>query len=763
MMSLAAAFVLAATCAFERPTETFHLSPDGDDRADGSKAHPVCTLARAVELTRGVLSDAKREIVIGDGFYSVAEPIVLDAEDADLVIRAEHSGNAVLSGAVKLTGWTKDPEDGRFLVAPLPFEPVDGMSYSMTSGGTNCPVAVWPEKGRMKYTGIVDQWRIAYEADAFPTNFDLKSVDLRSAWLELPQEWATTRTLIATNDVAERQFFLAKKADMSFKTFNHGFIMCNARVGLTKPGSWMYETGAKRVVYYPREGETAENLDCRIARTGTILYLTKTSHVSIRGLVFEGCASSFKKANPYSVMPILGALFVYWSGDVEIKDCEVRQCAANGIYSVKPTRLTIRNCHIHHLGNCGLHVFDGGTEVKFLGNDVHDFGLTAVSAAGAYIQANGTVNGNHIHHGPGCGVVMWSTFSELASNEIDHVMLKARDGGGLYGGQVFCRIHDNYVHDFGWPGFYNDEGGRDSVYYNNRFENCGWPIHMHATRRNIVSNNVFKCSGWMHLSFQGSGDCRFVDNRLYGPASTTNTTYVDNCAEWARNELFELQKDGSYTNRGLVTLESKPSGRKRGPILFPRPFVKDGKEVTPKIDGEWVYWNEYPVDWHVFTSFSFFEDGRISAGGQPSCIMRQCYDDNYAYFNILQFYARLGPYPGLMNHNHVWGRGDGVRFYIGEKLEITMFYDSTITCNDPSLVFGKEDFAARKGGWYHGSGLELRLPLKTIGGGRGKQVKFNAVNYNEALRKYTWVFPPNGDDVRTGALEFPAEDLAELK
>lgn len=758
---LAGLLLVAATGVLERPTVTFYVSPRGNDAANGAKTSPVRTLAQAVKLTRGVLSDAKREIVVKDGFYSVLEPIVLDENDVDLTIRAEHSGKATLSGSIRLKGWRRDPKDKRFLVAELPFEPEYGMGYALTSSGANCPVACWPEKGRMKYGSVVDQFVISYPTDAFPQGAALSSLDLRSVWLELPQEWDTTRTLIATNDVASRRFALKSKAKMSFKTFNHGFLMMNARVGLTKPGTWMYEAGKKRVIYWPREGETPENLDCRITATGTIFYLLKVPHVSIRGFVIEGCASSFTRSHPYGELPVLGAVFVYYAQHTLIENCEVRDCAANGIFCVRPNHLTVRNCRIHHLGSGGLDVFDGGEDVEIVGNDVHDYGITSASAKGIGMQASGRCVGNHIHQGSGCGAVLWSVWSEFASNEVDHVMLKSRDGGGLYGGQGCCRIHDNYVHDISWPGLYNDEGGRDSVYYNNRVEDCPWPIHMHMTRRNVISNNVFKCSSRpMLLSFQGSGECKFVDNKIYGLAATTNTAYVANCDEWARNRLFELQKDGSYVNRGLVTLVAKPA-EPGGPILLPRIVEQGGKEVPPVIDGKWQ--KEYAIKWQKVRLFSFFKDGRPSEASQPGCAIRQCADDNYVYLHFGQTYARLGPYPGLINHNHVWGKGDGVRVYLGDKLEITMFFDGTIECNDPALVFGKDDFAAEKGGWYSGSGVELRIPLKVIGGGRGKQVKFNAVNYCEATRHYTWLFPPKGNDVRTGLLEFPVEDIKMLK
>ena len=761
---------LAAWCAvagIERPTVTFYVSPRGNDAAEGTKASPVKSIARAVELTRGVMSDARREIVVGDGEYELSEPVWLGRDDCDLTIRAQHPGKAVVTGMTRLKGWTRDPEDKRFLVAPLPFEPEEGMAYLFTCDGRDCPIATWPEKGRMKYEGVVDQLEIAYATNAFPAGVDLSALDLKSVWLELPQEWATTHTLIATNDVAARRFALKTKAGFSFKQFNQGFLLFNARVGLTQPGQWMYETAKRRVVYWTKEGERADGIDCRMTRTKSVFACSGSRGIAFRGLVIEGGAKSFLRTNPYDHKAPLAAVIL--SGgctDCTVEDCEIRLSASDGLHSVKPVGCLVKNCRIHDIGGNGVRYFDGGDRSDVIGCDVHDYGKTDAAACGVFMQlSNVKCVGNHVHHGSGCGVVMWSRRSICASNEFDHVMQRARDGGGLYGGQTYCQIFDNYVHDMGWPGLYNDEGGRDSAYFKNRFENCDWPIHMHCTRRNVVSNNVFKSKGAMHLSFQGSADCKFVDNKLYGPASMTNspviTKYVPNCAEWARNALFDLQKDGSCTNRGLVTLVAKPVDDPGGPIILPRTVKKDGKAAPPVIDGKWD--GSYPISWKRVRGFKFFEDGSPAEGGQPSCNLRQCADDDYVYLHFHQLYPRLSPYPGLINHNHVWGKGDGVRVYLGDKLELTMFFDGTIESNDPSLVFGKDDFAADKGGWYGGSGLEVRIPLKAIGGGRGKTLKFNAVNYNECTQTYRWMFPPKEGDVRTGTLEFPAQDLEVLQ
>ena len=361
MSVLAGILLMASLGALERPTVTFYVSPHGNDAAKGTKTSPVKTIARAVELTRGVMSDAKREIVVGDGEYELAEPVWLGSDDCDLTIQAQHPGKAVVTGMARLKGWRRDTQDERFLVADLPFEPENGMAYMLTCDGRDCPIAVWPEKGRMKYEGKIDRFEIAYATNAFPAGFDLSAIDLTSVWLELPQEWATTHTLIATNDVASRRFALKTKAAYSFSQFNQGFMMFNARVGLTQPGQWMYETAKKRVVYWPKEGERAERIDCRLTRTKSVFACKSVRGLTLRGLVIEGCARSFVRTNPYDDKAPLGAV-VLGGGceDCTVEDCEIRLSASAGLHAVKPVRCLVKNCRIHDIGGGGINYFDGG-------------------------------------------------------------------------------------------------------------------------------------------------------------------------------------------------------------------------------------------------------------------------------------------------------------------------------------------------------------------------------------------------------------------
>jgi hypothetical protein len=90
-----------------------HVAPTGDDAADGSRAKPVASLIGARDAVRRLRAEGKAgpvRVVVADGTYRVAEPLVLRPEDggsAEAPVRYEAAPGAkpVLSGGRKITGF----------------------------------------------------------------------------------------------------------------------------------------------------------------------------------------------------------------------------------------------------------------------------------------------------------------------------------------------------------------------------------------------------------------------------------------------------------------------------------------------------------------------------------------------------------------------------------------------------------------------------------------------------------------------------------
>jgi hypothetical protein len=78
---------------------TFYVSTSGDDKADGSKAHPFATLARGVSASAGT----NATVLMRGGTYYLAAPIELGPHHSGLTIQNYDGEHVTLSGGVPLS------------------------------------------------------------------------------------------------------------------------------------------------------------------------------------------------------------------------------------------------------------------------------------------------------------------------------------------------------------------------------------------------------------------------------------------------------------------------------------------------------------------------------------------------------------------------------------------------------------------------------------------------------------------------------------
>src|SRR5256886_17705503 len=107
------AVVLAATGT------TVVVSPTGDDSAPGTAARPVRTLAHARDLARAAAAPVT--VSLTDGTYRMSAPLVLGSRDSDVIWTAAPGAHPVVSGGVRVTGWTLTDATRHLWSAPLSF------------------------------------------------------------------------------------------------------------------------------------------------------------------------------------------------------------------------------------------------------------------------------------------------------------------------------------------------------------------------------------------------------------------------------------------------------------------------------------------------------------------------------------------------------------------------------------------------------------------------------------------------------------------
>ena len=733
-----------------------NVSPQGDDvNGDGSSARPYATLAKAVAAAKSG-SEKQNEIVFADGTYCFDAPVLIDAKTPVSRIRAANPGKAVLSGAAGIMGWRRDKKDGRFLVADIPFEIDANASYALVVNGACATMALYPEKSKRALPYFADGSDIAldnrtvirYDKKVLPSGDMFKDLDLASVRLVVPQEWAKNRPYIATNDWKNGVFYLKSKTNMPLGKYNQGYRVANSIQGMTEPGTWMFEGTTAKIRYWPRKGETAKNINASISKALRIITVSHVKNLTISGLVLEGCSVApgsgvYAKNGPAAV---IGG----WRPEgLVVDNCEIRNTAGTGILVTKPVNTEVRNSKIHGIGGHGVHYSDGGN-----GGGVYDCEIFNVGSSGAYLQLpKVTLKGCHIHHAGRSAATLWTTGGSVVSNEFDHTMLSSRDGGAVYGAMNDSLFEGNYCHDCGdWPGLYNDEGGRNTVYRGNRFERCWWPIHMHDCRNIVVTNNLMACDKPMRFSFQGSANCVFRDNLVRAPKKIDSDPYVGNCAVWENIVETGSFKSG-WKRQGVVKLTKgiAPPKSPRIALFVPKAADAEAKAFEAK---------DIPFPWKNRGVIDRDETGRESPGC-PGGAVFFAWDEVNLYVKALYEYNKFMNYKGARTIGPgPWGMSDGLKF-VFEGFDVTVFLDGTVVSSDPSLKFGPENLVVKShggcgaGGWSMRFAVPLakfRLDGKKIGALVGRKIPFDTVFYNVEYDETRYYEGPSKGDRTAGSI-----------
>jgi hypothetical protein len=416
----------------------------------------------------------------------------------------------------------------------------------------------------------------------------------------------------------------------------------------------------------------------------------------------------------------------------------------------KPVNAVVRGCKIHDIGATGVHYADGGD-----GGGVYDCEIWNIGSSGAYLQLpNVTLKGCHIHHVGRSAATLWTKNAQILSNEFSHTMLTSRDGGAIYGAMNNSLFEGNTCRDCGaWPGLYNDEGGRETVYRRNRFFNCWWPFHMHQTRDIVFTNNLLVCDAAMRFSFQGSANAVFRNNLIRTTKEITDDKYVSNCKVW-ENFVETGSSAKGWRDRKVVRLEKKPLPLKSPCWAYPTKgalFPEGGKLTSSRFATPWsaVKWTDRDAN-------------GCHAPGVPGCWFSVGYDAEFLYVKANYEYNKFVYYPGCTTiGSGKWGEWDALKFLF-KGLEITVFIDGTVVSSDPSLQFDATNSSVRK---YPGCGAGgyiayLAIPLAALGiesGADGalaeKTVNFDLVFYNAQYNETRYYEGPSKEGL-PGVIRF---------
>lgn len=306
MLSLTLGLLLIVPLA----SAQIYVSPLGNDHSDGTAAHPVLTLQRAVALSRA--SDARR-IVLRGGTYRLAAPLRLTAADDGLTFSAATGQHPILSGGVRITGWHEVVDArGNLWAAPVPQSVknsrqlyISGLRATRTRGRVPVVLTETPTG----YTASAD----TMAAWKDPSDIEFVYTGGNSIWSEHSEglgSWTQPRCPIAS--VRETTITMAQPCwDNSTKramlpsgsrTANLVGPMSvgkrpeyveNAYELLGTPGQFYFDRPAHIVYYVPRPDENLKTADVEMPVLETLVEGDGTAAAPIDDITFSGLQFSY--------------------------------------------------------------------------------------------------------------------------------------------------------------------------------------------------------------------------------------------------------------------------------------------------------------------------------------------------------------------------------------------------------------------------------------------------------------------------------------
>jgi hypothetical protein len=557
--------LLFSAFSFSISAKDIYISPNGKDNNPGTKNKPLKTIPHVKKIAVEMLESGKQKEVtvwLGDGIYPIVEPLNFQpikstGKNVKLVFKAEKYSKPVISGGIKITGWSKNSTGLWEVKLPEELKEKTGCR-ELFIDGKRAIRARFPNDGylHVKKAGADRRTNFFFEKGDFPVPANVKNTEL-----VLLHDWSISRIAVKEINIENNQLFAVDSIGAKDPAFfnidnwepNPRYYLENAPEFLDADFEWVFVEGENKFLLKLPENENPANLQIVVPVSEGLISLVGNENQPIKNIHFEGITFQYSKweipelgycgvqachfdprpkSIGWSVVP--AAVHADWGENISFTNCAFKNLGGSGMWFATGSKnCSVSNSDFVDISGNGIMIGEGYDRLVngeqwwksapgqvALANTIANCTVTECGkqfygAIGIWcgLTAETVIKNNEIFNLPYSGISvgwMWSPVptpcrkNTIDGNHIHHIMNILSDGGGIYmlGLQPGSIIRNNHIHDVEINagraesnGMFLDEGITDVIVENNLIYNIAKsPIRFHKATTNLVKGNYLFCA-----------------------------------------------------------------------------------------------------------------------------------------------------------------------------------------------------------------------------------------------------------------------------
>ena len=395
------------------------ISPKGSDFNDGTRQSPKATLTSALRQAREWRRTEDNRIQGGitiymeGGTYAFYEPFFIRPEDSGTkesptTIRSVGDEKVILSGGISINGWKKQ---GKVWVADVPAfkgRPLDFRQLWVNGKKAVRARDVEDFEKMNRICSVDEKNEILYvPAVSIRRLIDNKgNLKAKYAEMVLHQMWCVANLRIRSVEVQGDSAAIRFHQPESRIQFEHpwprpmvttdghnsAFYLTNARELQDVPGEWYHDIDARKVYYYPREGEKMQEAEVIVPAVETLVRVEGTLDRPVCHIRFEKITFSYTtwmRPSEKGHVPLQAGMYLtdgyridpkmqrnYLNHPLDNQGWLGRPAAAVRVVAAR--QIDFERCRFEHLGSTGLdyeEAVQGGVVRGCLFRDIAGNGL----------------------------------------------------------------------------------------------------------------------------------------------------------------------------------------------------------------------------------------------------------------------------------------------------------------------------------------------------------------------------------------------------